>query len=94
MFTSSSRYDALNRVIQQVAPYSNTNTPSLINVTQPSYNEASLLLSVDVWLQQTSEPSGLLTSTPDRQAITAIDYNAKSQRTEVDYRIVPPTTGS
>ena len=62
-FTSSTRYDALNRPIQLVAPHSDRPGAKL-NVIRPGYNEANLLERVDVWLEQTNEPAALLESTP------------------------------
>ncbi len=61
-FTSSSRYDALNRVIQQIAPHSD-GPGTKLNIIQPGYNEANLLETLDTWLQQAAEPSGLLDPT-------------------------------
>lgn len=88
VFTGSSSLDALNRVIQQIAPHSNQQAPSL-NITQPSYNEANFLETVDVWLQQTAEPDDLLDpTTATLHAVTNIDYNAKGQRITIDYGIL------
>ena len=56
IFASSTRYDALNRPIQMVAPHGNQPN-SKINVIRPGYNEANLLERVDAWLGQTAEPS-------------------------------------
>ncbi|HEV3115357.1 MAG TPA: SpvB/TcaC N-terminal domain-containing protein, partial [Candidatus Binataceae bacterium] len=88
-FTGSSRYDALNRVTQQIAPHSNS-TGTTLNIIQPGYNEANLLATLDTWLQQTTEPSRLLdpsVAIPNvlTNTITNIDYDEKGQRIEVDF---------
>jgi RHS repeat-associated protein len=85
IFTHSSRFDALNRAIQQVAPHSNA-AGTTLNIIQPGYNEANLLSTLDTWLQQAAEPAGLLaSSTASFHAITNIDYDEKAQRTAVAY---------
>jgi RHS repeat-associated protein len=84
-FTSSTRYDALNRPIQLVAPHSDQPGAKL-NVIRTSYNEANLLERVDVWLEQTAEPAALLDpKTASLNAVANIDYNAKGQRTRIEY---------
>jgi hypothetical protein len=50
-FTSHTRYDALNRPVQLIAPHSDQPNTK-INVIQPGYNEANFLERVDVWLGQ------------------------------------------
>ncbi len=85
IFASSTRYDALNRPIQMVAPHGNQ-ANSKINVIRPGYNEANLLERVDAWLGQTAEPSALLDPpSANLHAVTNIDYDAKGQRTRIDY---------
>ncbi|AOY57284.1 insecticidal toxin complex protein, TcdB family [Desulfococcus multivorans] len=85
IFTSSTRYDALNRPIQIVAPHSNQSGTKL-NVIRPGYNAANLLEAVDVWLEQNAEPGALLDpETANLKAVTNIDYNAKGQRTRIEY---------
>jgi len=84
-FTHSGSYDALNRVIQQIAPYSNS-AGTMLNILQLGYNEANLLATIDTWLQQSAEPAGLLaTGTASFHTITNIDYDEKGQRTAVAY---------
>ncbi len=84
-FASSTRYDALNRPIQVVAPHGNQSV-TRINVIQPTYNEANLLERVDAWLGQAAEPSSLLDPTvANLQAVTNIDYDAKGQRTRIAF---------
>jgi RHS repeat-associated protein len=85
VFTSSARYDALNRPIQLVAPHSDQQGAKF-NVVRPGYNEATLLERVDVWLEQDAEPTALLIpDTASLRAVTNIDYDAKGQRTRIEY---------
>jgi RHS repeat-associated protein len=85
LFASSTRYDALNRPIQMVAPHSNR-TNINFNVIRPGYNEANLLERVDAWLGQNAEPSVLLDPpSANLHAITNIDYDPKGQRTRIGY---------
>jgi RHS repeat-associated protein len=82
---SSTRYDALNRPIQMVAPHIDK-PGSKFNVIRPGYNEANLLERVDVWLSQTAEPTALLNpTTANLKAVTNIDYDAKGQRIRIEY---------
>ena len=85
-FTSSTRYDALNRPIQLVAPHSDQ-PGAKFNVIRPGYNEANLLERVDVWLEQATEPTALLDPmrTANLHTVTNIDYDAKGQRTRIQY---------
>ena len=85
VFSSSSRYDALNRPIQLVAPYSNQPQTKL-NVIHPGYNEANLLERMDVWLGEATEPTALLDPpSANFHAVTNIDHDAKGQRTLIEY---------
>jgi YD repeat-containing protein len=84
-FTGRTRYDALNRPTQLIAPHSNQ-PGTKINVIQPSYNEANLLERVDAWLNQNAEPENLLNpATANLHAVKDIDYNAKGQRERIAY---------
>ena len=56
-YTSRTRYDALNRPIQLIAPHSDQ-PGATVNVIQPIYNEANLLEQVHAWLNQNAEPAG------------------------------------
>lgn len=87
IFTSRTRYDALNRPIQSIAPHSSLASPPRLNITQPGYNEAGLLERVDVWLNRSDdEPDALLDpATADQHIVKNIDYNAKGQRERIDY---------
>lgn len=83
IFTSRTTYDALDRPVQVVTPH---NAETLPNVIQPTYNEANLLEQVDVWLQRASAPDGLLErDSANLHPVTDIDYDAKGQRTRIDY---------
>lgn len=85
VFTASSRVDALNRPAQVVAPHSDR-PGAPFTVVQPSYNEANLLEQVHVWLGLDDEPAGPLDpATADLHAVVDIDYNAKGQRTLIEY---------
>ena len=84
-FTHSARYDALNRVIQRVCPHSN-GAGTTFNIIQPGYNEASLLETLDIWLQQPAEPSGLANPAgASSHTITNIDYDERGQRMLVEH---------
>lgn len=84
-FSTSTGYDALNRVIQAIAPHSNQSGAKL-NFIQSSYNEANLLERVDAWLGPSVEPQTLLApATADLKAVENIDYDAKGQRIRIDY---------
>jgi len=85
IFNSSIRYDALNRPIQIIAPHSSLPGKKL-NVIQPKYNEANLLEGIHVWLKEITAPADLLTPTPTTfQPVKNMDYNAKGQRTQIQY---------
>jgi RHS repeat-associated protein len=87
-YTSRTRYDALNRVIQLIAPHSDQ-PDAKINIIQPVYNEANLLEQVHVWLDHTIEPEGLLnqgTVPASLVGVNNIDYDAKGQRRRIDYK--------
>jgi RHS repeat-associated protein len=84
-YTSRTRYDALNRPTQLIAPHSGQ-LGATVNVIEPLYNEANLLEQVHAWLNQNAEPVGWLDpATTNLHAVTNIDYNAKGQRTRIDY---------
>ena len=91
-FESFTRYDALNRPIQSVAPHSSivrAGRSGRFNVVQPVFNEANLLERVDVWLEQASKPGSLIDATaslPSPVGVRDIDYDAKGQRLRIDYK--------
>lgn len=85
VYSSRTRYDALNRPIQVLAPHSDQ-PGATVNIIQPAYNEANLLEKVDAWLDQGAEPVGMLApSSATLHAVTDVDYNAKGQRLQIDY---------
>jgi len=89
IFDTSTRYDALNRPVQVIAPHSRVANPQRINITQPVYNEAGLLERVDVWLDYPADPTELLDATtapPSPVGVNNIDYDAKGQRLRIDYK--------
>lgn len=90
-FSATTRYDALNRPVQMIAP----NTGHGTSVIQHVHNEAGQLTRVDVWLQRPAEPTSLIDPTvvpPSAVGIAHIDYDAKGQRQQVNYRNGATTT--
>ena len=84
-YTSRTRYDALNRPIQLIAPHSDQPGTN-IYIIQPGYSEANLLEQVHAWLSQNTEPADLLDpATANMKAVTDIAYDAKGQRMSIDY---------
>jgi RHS repeat-associated protein len=87
-FEVSTRYDALNRPTQSVAPHSSL-ARAKHNVIQPVFNDANLLERVDVWLERAAEPAALLdpnAEAPSPVGVANIDYDAKGQRLRIDYK--------
>jgi RHS repeat-associated protein len=87
-FEGSTRYDALNRPIQSIAPHG-TLARSKHQVIQPVFNEANLLERVDVWLERAADPGALLdpsTEQPSSVGVANIDYDAKGQRVHISYK--------
>lgn len=85
-FASRTLYDALNRPIQIVAPHVLRDEDPRPSVLQPTYNEAGLLEAMDVWPRFAGEPEALLDgATAELHAIETIDYDAKGQRTAIEY---------
>ncbi|NGO54716.1 SpvB/TcaC N-terminal domain-containing protein [Allomesorhizobium camelthorni] len=91
-FEGGTRYDALDRPIQLVAPHSSAKRAehrAKFNVIQPVYNEASLLERLDVWLERDSEPSALLDPRNDAASpvgVAALDYDPRGQRLHIGYK--------
>jgi RHS repeat-associated protein len=91
-FQAATRYDALNRPIQTTTPHSSLTRPghpNKFNIIQPVFNEANLLERVDVWLERPAEPPGMLdpeADAPSPVGVAYIDYDAKGQRTLIDYK--------
>ena len=73
LYPSRTRYDALNRPTELTAPDR--------SVIRPGYNEANLLERLDANLRG-AQQSGQPVWTP---FVTDIDYDAKGQRTLIDY---------
>ncbi len=85
LFTGRTRFDALNRVVQSITPHSDQGNNN-INVIQPVYNEANLLERVNVWLEESAEPQEILDpATANMHAVRNIEYDAKGQRTRIEY---------
>jgi RHS repeat-associated protein len=85
VFASTTSYDALNRPIQLIAPHSGR-PGATINVIRPGYNEANLLERMEAWLDQSAEPTELLNpQSANLHAVANIDYDAKGQRTRIEY---------
>jgi RHS repeat-associated protein len=87
-YSSRTRFDALNRPVQVIAPRSD-GANGRHNVIQSGYNEANLLQRVDVWLDVALEPAGLIdagVTPPSSIGVSNIDYDAKGQRLRVDYK--------
>ena len=84
-FSGRMRYDALEHVIQVIAPHSDR-PGAKVSIIQPRHNEANLLEQVAVWLNQDAEPVDLLDpSTATMPAVRDLDYDAKGQRTRIEY---------
>lgn len=93
VFEGATRYDALNRPIQSIAPRSSLGRGK-VNIVQPVFNEANLLERVDVWLERATEPTAPLdpgTEAPSPVGVADIDYDAKGQRTLIDYKTLDAT---
>ncbi|MCP4402897.1 MAG: hypothetical protein GY801_37045, partial [bacterium] len=85
IFTGSTRFDALNRAAQIIAPHSDQGSDN-INIIQPTYNEANFIECVDAWLNQSAEPQVFLDpAAANLHAVENIDYDAKGQRTRIEY---------
>jgi RHS repeat-associated protein len=85
VYAAATRFDALNRPIQVIPPHQDQAAAN-ISVIRPGYNEALLLERVDVWLGQNAEPASLLDPTAATlHAVVDIDYDAKGQRTLIQY---------
>lgn len=87
--TTATRYDAMNRAVQSIAPHS-SHDRSKLNITQPVYNEANLLEQLHVWLERDAESTTLLdpTAEPPSQTLGVhnVTYDAKGQRLHITYK--------
>ena len=87
-YTSRTRFDALNRPVQMIAPRSDQ-PGAKRNVIQPIFNEANLLDRVHVWLDHPTDPAGVLNTAvvqPSIVGVNNIDYDAKGQRLRIEYK--------
>ncbi|MDT4292022.1 SpvB/TcaC N-terminal domain-containing protein [Methylomonas sp. MO1] len=73
IFVSSTRFDALNRPVEMLSPHTSQIPPSTL---RPVYNEANLLNEIRVNLRGAAQATVFVSN---------IDYNAKGQRTRIDY---------
>lgn len=86
IFTSTTRYDALDRPVQVFPPTAKEAHGGA--VIQPVYNEANLLERLDVWLERADRHEGLIdpsSEPPDPAGVRALDYDAKGQRLAIEY---------
>lgn len=84
-FIARTRYDALNRPVQQTAPKSDR-IGARFNIQQMVYNPAGFLEKTHVWLQAPNAPDGLLDpATANLNPVRNIDYNEKGQRMRIAY---------
>lgn len=80
-FVSTTLYDAHDRVVQAVTPHGGGVRP---NVVRPSYGRGGLTEKVDVWIRPANAPADLLDLTgADLHAVTAVEHNARGQRTRL-----------
>lgn len=78
IFVSTMTFDALNRI--------HTTTTPDNSVYRPIYNEANLLNKVEVNLRGAKNNNQLVWTT----FVNNIDYNAKGQRTRIEYGLISP----
>jgi RHS repeat-associated protein len=84
-YTEITRYDALNRPTQIVAPHSDQ-PGTMVNLVQYAYGQANLLDQVHAWLSLASEPDGPLdVATATQHAVSGTEYDAKGRRTLISY---------
>lgn len=77
-YATSTKYDALNRVMEQTTPHTEIMKPNVIRL---GYNEANLLERIDVNLR--GAVSG--TARVWTPFVTGIEYDAKAQRKQIGY---------
>jgi RHS repeat-associated protein len=84
-YTSHSRYDALNRAVQVVAPYTDESR-GRASVIQPTFGSSNLIEAIHVWLDRDGAPDGLLDPmSAQLAAVTAIEYDAHGRRARIEY---------
>src|SRR5205814_7301755 len=80
------------RTLQIIAPHSSlirAKRPNRLTIIQPVFNSANLLEHMDVWLDCSTEPTGLLNPSTDVASavgVASIAYDAKGQRLRIDYK--------
>ncbi len=92
-FEGGTHYDAVNRPVQSIAPHSSPGGGKF-HVVQPVYNDANLLERVHAWLDRMAEPAALLDpgmEAPSPVGVSDIRYDARGQRTLVDYKTADTT---
>ncbi|TDR82724.1 SpvB/TcaC N-terminal domain-containing protein [Paludibacterium purpuratum] len=83
VFSSQSVFDALNRPVQMLLPYSQQSAAGY-TVLRPAYNRANLLDRIDCWLDLPARPSAILARTgASLRPIEQIDYDAQGRRTRI-----------
>lgn len=87
-FEAGTRYDALDRPIQMLAPRSSLGRGAH-TVLQPVFNAGNLLKRIDVWLDRPADPGGLLDPADvpaSRAGVADIDYDASGRRRHIAYK--------
>ncbi|ARG55434.1 SpvB/TcaC N-terminal domain-containing protein [Mycobacterium kansasii] len=83
-YLSATRFDALNRPIQVIAPHS-SQPGAAVKVLQQQYDQGSLLRRLDVWIDESDEPTTLLDpASADVPALADVRYDAQGRRIQVD----------
>ncbi|OOK82763.1 YD repeat domain protein [Mycobacterium kansasii] len=83
-YLSATRFDALNRPIQVIAPHSNQ-PGAAVKVLQQQYDQGSLLRRLDVWIDESDDPPALLDpASADVSALADVRYDAQGRRIQVD----------
>ncbi|WP_432825050.1 SpvB/TcaC N-terminal domain-containing protein [Dactylosporangium sp. CA-092794] len=93
-FVAETRYDALDRPVQLLAPHPDRAAAGR-NVVQPVYNAANQVRRLDVWTGRAGDPDGLLdpaAEPPSAVGVDRIDYDAHGRRTKIAYRNGVTTT--
>ena len=93
-FTRDLRFDALNRAVQLVGPYS-SKAGSVFDVIQPSFDRGAQLVRVDVWHGRPAPPAALLDRVAEPPAAVGFDdvvYDAHGRRLRVAWKNGTSTT--
>ena len=86
-FLTSTRYDALDRPVQVLAPHA---SPQRVDVLQPTYDEGGLLARVDAWLAVAApaDSAALLdpnTAPPAPVGVSRLHHDAQGRRVAAEY---------